>query len=117
MVKMYNIFQFWETNEIKFIAKYSMVNWCFIHWVLLGPRDRDYPIGSNFWKFYLIRTGFTFRELVSLVKVFRLFQLERSFWVLRVWTQWVSQCRASCLLAGPVCLWCLVSKHVGFRST
>jgi hypothetical protein len=29
---------------------------------LLGPAphsDRDYRIGSNFWKFYLIRTGFT----------------------------------------------------------
>jgi len=40
--------------------------------VLLGlppHRDRDYCIGSNFWKFYLIRTGFTSGELVSLVKV------------------------------------------------
>jgi hypothetical protein len=28
---------------------------------LLGPapRDRDYHIGSNFWKFYLIWTSFT----------------------------------------------------------
>ncbi len=32
---------------------------------------RDYHIGSNFWKFYLIRTSFTWSELVSLVKVFR----------------------------------------------
>jgi len=32
-----------------------------------------------FWKFYLIRTGFTLGELVSLVKVFRLFRLERIF--------------------------------------
>ncbi len=32
---------------------------------------RDYGIGSNFWKFYLIRTDFTLSELVSLVKVFR----------------------------------------------
>ncbi len=38
-----------------------------------------YHIGSNFWKFYLIRTGFTLGEPVSLVKVFRLFRLERTF--------------------------------------
>jgi hypothetical protein len=47
---------------------------------LLGPapkRNRDYRIGSNFWKFYLIRAGFTLGELVSLVKVFRLFRLEQ----------------------------------------
>jgi len=37
-------------------------------------------IGSNFWKFYLIRIGFTLDELISLVKVFRLFKLERVFW-------------------------------------
>jgi len=37
---------------------------------------RDYRIRSNFWKFYLIRTGFTLGELVFLVKVFRLFRLE-----------------------------------------
>jgi hypothetical protein len=40
---------------------------------LLGPapaRDKDYCIGSNFWKFYLIRTNFTLGEPVSLVKVF-----------------------------------------------
>jgi hypothetical protein len=46
---------------------------------LLGPAStgtRDYRIGSNFWKFYLIRTGFRFGELVCLVKVFRLFRLE-----------------------------------------
>ncbi len=34
---------------------------------------RDYRIRSNFWKFYLSRNGFTLGELVSLVKVFRLF--------------------------------------------
>jgi hypothetical protein len=44
---------------------------------------RDYRIGSNFWKFYLIRTDFALGELVSLVKVFR---LERIFLVFRVWT-------------------------------
>jgi hypothetical protein len=53
----------------------------------LGPcphRDRDYVIGSNFWKFYLLE------EPVShLVKVFRLFRLERIVLVFTVWTQWV----------------------------
>ncbi len=50
--------------------------------------DRDYPIRSNFWKFFLIRTGFTLGEPVSLVKVFRLFKLEQMlFLILRVWTQ------------------------------
>jgi hypothetical protein len=39
-------------------------------------RDRDYRIGSNFWKFYLIRTDFTLGEPVFWVKVFRLFRLE-----------------------------------------
>ncbi len=33
-------------------------------------------IGSNYWKFYLIKTSFTLGEWVSLVKVFRLFRLE-----------------------------------------
>ncbi len=46
-------------------------------------RGRDYCIGSNFWKFYLIRTGFTLDELVFLVKVFRMFRLELSFLVFR----------------------------------
>ncbi len=36
---------------------------------------------SNFWKFYLIRTGFIFGELVFLMKVFR---LEQIFLVFRV---------------------------------
>jgi hypothetical protein len=44
-------------------------------------------IGSNFWKFYLIRTSFTLGELVSLVKVFGLFRLERIVLVFTVWTQ------------------------------
>jgi hypothetical protein len=33
-------------------------------------------LDPNFWKFYLIRTGFILGEPVSLVKVFRLFRLE-----------------------------------------
>jgi hypothetical protein len=39
--------------------------------LFIGPcphRDRDYHIGSSLWKLYLIKTGFTFIELVSLVK-------------------------------------------------
>jgi hypothetical protein len=52
--------------------------WCVGPW---PHRDRDYRIGANFWKFYLIRTGFTFGEPVSLVKVFRLFRMERIFLV------------------------------------
>jgi hypothetical protein len=30
----------------------------------------------DIWKFYLIRTGFTLGELVSLVKVFRVFRMD-----------------------------------------
>jgi len=40
--------------------------------MFVGPcphRDRNYCIGSNFWKFYLIKISFTLHELVSLVKV------------------------------------------------
>ncbi len=57
-------------------------------------------IGSNFWKFYLIRTGFTLDEPVCLVKVFRLFRLELIF--LSVDT--IGRCITSYLLAGPACL-------------
>jgi hypothetical protein len=49
----------------------------------------DYCIGSNFWKFYLIRTSFTLGEPVALVKVFRLFRLEWIVLVFTVWTQYV----------------------------
>ncbi len=66
-------------------------------------RDRHYRIGSNFWKLYLIRTGFTLGEPVSLVKVFRLFKLEEMlFGVQSVVT--VGRCTTSYLLAGPACL-------------
>ncbi len=44
--------------------------------VFIGPcphRERAYRIRSNFWKFYLIKIGFTFGEPVSLLKVFRLY--------------------------------------------
>jgi hypothetical protein len=72
----------------------------------VGP-CRTIRIGSNFWKFYHIRTSFTLREPVFLVKVFR---SEPIFLAFRVWTQ----CTASYLLGGPVCLWCLVSDTFRF---
>jgi hypothetical protein len=56
--------------------------------LFVGPCDKDYRLGSNFWKFYLIRTGFILGEPVSLVKVFRPFRLEWIFFLaFRVWTQ------------------------------
>jgi hypothetical protein len=56
---------------------YSLVSCC---WAL-PHRDRDYCIGSKFWKFYLIRTSFILGEPVSLV--FRLFRLEWIFLVFK----------------------------------
>ncbi len=82
--------------------------------MFVGPcphRDRNYHIESNFWKFYLIKIGFTLHEPVSLVKVFRLFKSEQIFLVFGVWTQYVDVQHlgsTSYLLAGPACLWCLV---------
>jgi hypothetical protein len=74
--------------------------------LLLGPAPtgtRDYRFRSNFWKFYLIKTGFTLGEPVSLVKVFRLFILEQMFFgVLSVDT--VGRCTTTYLLAGSACL-------------
>jgi hypothetical protein len=72
----------------------------------VGPcphRDRDYRIQSNFWKFYLIKTGFTLGEPVSLVKVFRLFKLEQMFFGVES-VDTVGRCATSYLLAGPACL-------------
>ncbi len=83
---------------------------------IFGPcphRDRDYHhIGSNFWKFYLIRTSFTLGEPVSLVKVFRLFRSEHIFFDIQS-VDTVGRCTTSYLLAGPVCLWCLVCFEKG----
>ncbi len=77
------------------------------HSPLLGPAPpqghRDYRIGSNFWKFYLIKTGFTLGERVFLVKVFRLFRLEWIFFGVQS-VDTVGTCRASYLLAGPAWL-------------
>jgi hypothetical protein len=55
--------------------------------------------------------SFTLLELVSLMKVFRLFRLE---WiVLGVQSvDTLGRCTTSYLLAGPVCLWCLVLEHM-----
>ncbi len=75
-----------------------------------GSQDTDYPIGSNFWKFYLIKTSFTLGERVSLVKVFRLFRLEQNFFGVET-VDAVSRCTTSYLLTRPACLWCLVNFH------
>jgi len=83
--------------------------WVLGRTVFVGP-DRDYHIGSNFWKFYLIRTIFTLDEPVFLVKVFRLCRLERIvlFWCSECGhNEW---CTTSYLLARPACLWCLVLR-------
>jgi hypothetical protein len=78
----------WNTssNGTKMAAESKHLHLSMKEGSLLGPaphRDRDYCIRSNFWKFYLIRTGFTLGESVSLVKVFRLFKLEQIlFWCL-----------------------------------
>jgi len=50
--------------------------------------------------FYLIRTGFTLGEPVSLVKVFRLFRLEQCFFGVQS-VNTVGRCTTSYLLAGP----------------
>jgi hypothetical protein len=78
--------------------------------VLLGPGpvgDRDCCIRSNFWKFHLIRTGFTLGEPVSLVKAFRLFKLEQMFFGVES-PDAVGWCTTSYLLTGPACLWCCI---------
>ncbi len=63
----------------------------------------DYRIGSNFWRFYLIKTSFTLGEPVFLVKVFGLFRLERDFLGVQS-VDTVSRCTSSYSLAGPACL-------------
>ncbi len=83
-------------NVLYYIGYQKHTSWIFIvrkldtQGPLLGPvphRNRDYPIGSDFWKFYLNRTCFTLGDPVSLVKVFRLVRLEWIVLVFRVWTQ------------------------------
>jgi len=70
----------------------------------------DYCIGSNFWKFYLIRFGFILGESVSLVKVFRLEWIVlvfRGVWAQKVDVQhliyWQGQC---------VCDACVLSTQI-----
>jgi hypothetical protein len=94
----FGLLSFLFSSLIPFAPCFSFI-YLFIYWAL------DYGIGSNFWKFYLIRTGFTLGELVFLVKVFRLFRSGPILLVFRAWTQ----CITSYLLAGPACFWCLVS--------
>jgi hypothetical protein len=83
----------WKLNESSTVKVPGFVGPC-------PHRDKDYHrIGSNFWKFYLIRTSFTLNEMVSLVmKVFWLFRLEGIVLVLGV-----GRCTTSYLLVGPVC--------------
>jgi hypothetical protein len=64
------------------------INSSWFCFVLLG-----YCIGSNFWKFYLIRIHFTLGEPVQM-------RMDL-FGCSRVWTE----CTTSYLLAGPACLW------------
>ncbi len=57
-----------------------------IHFI--GPcshREKDYCIPSNFWKFYLIRTSFTFGEPVSLMKLLYCLNWNRCLF-------WCSEC-------------------------
>ncbi len=63
-----------------------------------------WAFGSNFWKFYLNRMGFTIDELIFLVKVFRLFKLERIVFGVQSVDTVRSRCTTSYLLAGPACL-------------
>jgi len=56
----------------------------------VGPcphRDRDYRIGSNFWKFYLIRSGFTWVDQFLWWKCLDCLDWNGLFLVFGVWTQ------------------------------
>jgi hypothetical protein len=93
----------WNKGKVYDVHHLLSTLFCFV-----GPRDRDYPIGSNFWKLYLIKINFMLSKLVSLVQMFKLFRLEGSFLGIQSLNT-VSRCTTSYLLAGPAaCLWCLV---------
>ncbi len=79
-------------------------------------RDRDYQIRSNCWKLYLIKTDFTLGELVSLVKVFRLFKLEQMFFGVQS-VDTVGRCTTSYLLCVCDALFCHNLKRAGCRGT
>jgi len=74
----------------------------FVCWALWQTIALDPTFGN-----FTIRTGFTLGELVSLVKVFRLFRLEWIFFGVQS-VDTVGRCTTSYLLAGPACSWCLV---------
>jgi hypothetical protein len=82
---------------------YHLVVATLMHNCFVGPgppRDRDYRIWSNFLgSFTLLETSFTLGEPVSLVKLFRLFRLERIFFGAQS-VDTVGRCTTSYLLAG-----------------
>ncbi len=84
-----------KTNNYKFFIIHELI--------MLLVYITKYRIGSNFWKFYLIRTRFTLGESVSLVKVFWLFTLEWIFLGVQS-VNTVGRCTTSYLLAWPMCL-------------
>jgi hypothetical protein len=67
-----------------------------------------FTFDPTFGSFYLIRISFTLAELVSLVKVFRSFELEQMFVgvseLVFQSVDTVDRCTTSYLLAGPACL-------------
>ncbi len=86
----------WQAMRIEFpdinfhsTNKSPIMEWrASLFWVL-PPQDRECHIGSKFSQFYLIKTSFTLGEAVSLVKVFRLFRLERIVFAFRASTEYV----------------------------
>jgi hypothetical protein len=82
----------------------------YLPFYFIGPcphRTRDYHIGSNLWKFYVVRTGFILDKQVFWVKVFRLFRLEWIFFGVES-VDTGNRCRTSYLFAGPACMWDIV---------
>jgi len=78
----------------------------YLPFYFIGPcphMDRDYHIGSNLWKFYVVRTGFILDKQVFWVKVFRLFRLEWIFFGVES-VDTGNRCRTSYLFAGPACM-------------
>ncbi len=88
---------FHSTNKSRIMEWRASLFW------VLPPQDSDYHIGSNFRQFYVIKSSFTLREPVSLVKVFRLFRLERIDLVFRVWTEYVDVQHLLCWQDQRVC--------------
>jgi hypothetical protein len=62
-------------------------------------------LDPTFGSFTLLKTSFTLRELVSLVRVFRLFKLEQDVLLgVQSVNTIVGRCTTSYLLARPTCL-------------